>query len=119
MDRKLIKQTPIPLINLSSGPAARPDKHQNIPYTPFSLAEDLLRLQRLWVAVKKKPKRLLIVSSKGIQGLITFNENSFQLTLNEGFLLASTDERFQFQAIPSEIDATSVCLDTSRTEKPS
>src|SRR6185437_13321545 len=107
MEKSQTSPIPILLTNESSDRVVKPDKHPSTPSTLSFLVEGLERLRKSWGAQKTKPKKLLIVSSKDIQGLVSYNENSFQLTLKEGILSASMEEEFQFQELPEETENTS------------
>src|SRR5579871_6807204 len=119
MEEKILKPTHIPLISGFSEKYVNLVKRPKDSYTPSYLAGVLISLALYWSAQENKPKKLLISSTNGIQGLISLNEKDFQVTLKEDFLKGSMDGEFQFQEIQLENESTSVCPDISNVEKPS
>lgn len=119
MDGKILKPTPTRLTLGSWDPPVDQGQLQKDSYMRSSLVQGLGNLLRYWSAHKKKLERLSIVSSKGIVGLVTLSEKSFQLTLNADILQDWMDEKFEFQEIQLVNEDTSACPDTSKTEKQS
>src|SRR6266702_6817868 len=99
MEEKKINPILTPLTKTFSEKSLELDRLRNVSFMHSCWEQGLTNLQMFWAAVDKKPKKLLVACSKGIVGLITLNEKSFHLMLNEDGLKDLTGEKFEFQEI--------------------